>query len=243
MRRAVLSDIHGNLEALRAVLADVDASGIDELITLGDNIGYGPDPEAVVQLLASRGASSCLGNHELALADDMESCSLNPHACQALNRTRELMTPAGLAVAASYPRVIIRGGARFVHGAPPDMVTEYLFRYSREGRLEDLFRRFAEPLCFCGHTHELRLFLLDSGEVRRLRPGPGPLRLAPGVRHIVNAGAVGQPRDGDPRAKYVIWDDAAEVLDFRFVDYDVDLTASRIIARGLPRIYADRLYG
>ncbi len=243
MRRAVLSDIHGNLEALKKVLADVDASGIDEILTLGDNIGYGPDPEAVVELLASRKVSSCLGNHELALADDMEACSLNPHACQALNRTRELMTPAGLELAASYPRVIIRGGARFVHGAPPDLVTEYLFRYSREGRLEDLFRRFPEPLCFCGHTHELRVFLFDGEEVRRMKPLAGTFRLAPEQRHIVNAGAVGQPRDGDPHAKYVIWDDEAGLLDFRFVEYDVDLTASRILKRGLPRIYADRLYG
>lgn len=243
MRRAVLTDIHANLEALKSVLRDVDASGVDEIITLGDNIGYGPDPEAVVELLASRGVSSCLGNHELALADEMEAHSLNPHACQALARTRELMTPAGLNLAASYPRVIIRGGARFVHGAPPDLVTEYIFRYSREGRLEDLFRRFSEALCFCGHTHELRVFLFDGEEVRRLRPVPGIFRLDPRLRHIVNAGAVGQPRDGDPRAKYVIWDDVEHNLDFRFVEYDVDLTATRILKRGLPRVYADRLYG
>ncbi|EPR39986.1 Calcineurin-like phosphoesterase superfamily domain containing protein [Desulfovibrio sp. X2] len=243
MRRAVLSDIHGNLHALTAVLDDVEFVRADEILTLGDNIGYGGDPEPVVELLHERGVSSCLGNHELALADPLEAEALNPHAAQALARTRDLMSEDAQALAAGYPRVIIRGGARFVHGAPPDRVDEYLFRYSREGRMEELFEEFSERLCFCGHTHELRLFLSDGVDVTRIKPGPGIQPLDPDTRYVVNAGAVGQPRDGDPRAKYVLWDDERDTLDIRYVDYDVDAAARRILRQGLPRLYADRLYG
>jgi diadenosine tetraphosphatase ApaH/serine/threonine PP2A family protein phosphatase len=243
MRRAVLSDIHGNLGALRSVLRDVERAGADEIITLGDNVGYGPDPDEVVQELAARGATSCLGNHEQALLFTDEAMSLNPHALHALERTRELLSPQSLEEISRMPRVVIRGGARFVHGAPPDLVTTYLFQFSREGRLEELFGRFPEELCFCGHTHELRIFTFDGGEVRRYRPEPGVFHLAPGVRHIINCGSVGQPRDGDRRAKWVLWDHQARTVDFRFVEYDIDPVARRILARGLPRMYADRLYG
>jgi diadenosine tetraphosphatase ApaH/serine/threonine PP2A family protein phosphatase len=240
---AVLSDIHGNFQALEAVWEDLEAQGADEVLTLGDNVGYGPQPDEVVAFLRERGVSSCLGNHEQGLADPAEaSARFNPHALEALEVTRSLLSPESLAWSVDLPRAIVRHGARFVHGAPPDAVNAYLFQELHKGKLAGRMRRMEENLCFAGHTHELRRYVLEGDEVVKSRLEPGWLRIDPGVKTILNVGAVGQPRDGDPRAKYVLWD-RGERAEVRRVPYDVELTARLIPEAGLPERYARRLWG
>ncbi|OIN98899.1 MAG: hypothetical protein AUJ49_12420 [Desulfovibrionaceae bacterium CG1_02_65_16] len=249
---AVLSDIHGNIEALTAVLADADARAASRLLNLGDMVGYGPEPEACVRLLRERGAQSVLGNHELGLVEASARGFFNPQAKKALDRTRALISDDSLMYFRTLPRAFEAEGALFVHGCPPGLVTKYLYELD-DGGLREAFRLYANRLCFAGHTHELeRISLLpaaegdDAGKLERKALGKGRLELAPGARHIINAGAVGQPRDGNNKAKYILWepgkDGAPGAIDVRFVSYDIATTAADIIEKGLPRVYADRLW-
>lgn len=239
-RLAVLSDPHGNLEALTSVLADMDQQGADAAVCLGDAIGYGPEPEAVVDLLRARNMPMVLGNHEHGIADTAQLCRFNPQARQALERTACLLLPDTVAFLAGLPHFLTLFGARFVHGCPPDRVNTYLFGI-KDQALAALFGRFPEDLCFVGHTHELALVTFDGATARR-GDLPEVTRLEPGLRHIVNVGAVGQPRDGDNRAKYVLWEPEARTLTVRRVAYDIQKTVDRMREVGLPQVYADRLW-
>lgn len=239
-RLAVLSDPHGNLEALKRVLEDVEAQGAEEIICLGDAVGYGPEPEAVVRLLRERGIPLVMGNHEHGIADKAQMCRFNPQARQALERTVCLLEPATVAFLAGLPRFLCLYGARFVHGCPPDRVNTYLYMI-RDKALPALFGRFPEELCFVGHTHELALVEFDGAEARRLELAERT-SLAPGRRYIVNVGAVGQPRDGDNRAKYVLWEPEARTLTVRRVPYDIQKTVDRMRELDMPEVYADRLW-
>lgn len=129
---------------------------------------------------------------------------------------------------------------RFVHGAPPEDVTTYLFELSSDD-LAARFARYPEQVCFVGHTHELSLVSFDGRTVRVGCPVRGVTKLNPALRHIVNVGSVGQPRDGNNNAKYVRFDPQGFALEVRFVPYDFEKTARRIEELGFPRIFADRL--
>jgi diadenosine tetraphosphatase ApaH/serine/threonine PP2A family protein phosphatase len=154
--------------------------------------------------------------------------------------TREALSPEARDYVAGLPNFKVLRGLRFVHGFPPRSPTLYLFQMSMRGYRRGL-RMAPEPLIFVGHTHELDLVSWDgaSPNFHGLREGTVPLD--PGLRYIVNAGSVGQPRDGDNRAKYVIWDDQTRTLEVRFVDYDVGAVVRKIRAAGLPEVNATRL--
>jgi diadenosine tetraphosphatase ApaH/serine/threonine PP2A family protein phosphatase len=248
---AVLSDVHGNLEALREVLRDLDARGAGTILNLGDMVGYGPEPEACVRLLRERGALSVLGNHELGLVEAGARGWFNPQAKRALDRTRALVSEDSLEYFRTLPRAIEFAGALCVHGCPPALVTRYLYELD-EAELRECFGMYANSLCFVGHTHELERISLLPGQgrakvVRKALRG-GRLALNPLARHLVNAGAVGQPRDGDNRAKYILWEPAADgpgapgTIEVRYIPYDIARTAAGILEKGLPAVYADRLW-
>lgn len=242
MRYAVLSDIHGNLTAFEAVLADIDREGVDAVLSLGDNIGYGPDSEAVVSLLRERDIPSTLGNHELAAIDDTYLGWFNPVARRSLEQILTTLSPGTLTYIRSQPRFLVRPGFRCVHGFPPDSPTRYLFQVGKE-ELAAWMRTAVEEICFVGHTHELRQVTCAAEGIHRAALSAGETRLAPDCRYILNIGAVGQPRDGNPNAKYVIWEPLRRRLDVRFVPYDIQPVADRILAQGLPAANARRLFG
>jgi len=240
MRLAVISDIHGNLEALRRVLDDFPGQGVDAAVCLGDIIGYGPDPQAVARIIRERGIPSVVGNHEQALASRRHRNWFNPVARKTLGVTASLLSPETAAWLGALPPTLLAHGCLFVHGCPPDSARTYLF----EVEDEDLARRMAAmpaPLCFVGHTHELALASCLDGLVTRHELAEGCRELPPHARHIVNAGSVGQPRDPDSRAKYVVWDSLARRLTVRCLAYDAQTTADKILALGLPEQYARRL--
>ncbi len=241
MRLAILSDIHGNLEAFKEVLRDLDGQGVDRIVSLGDNVGYGPEPEGVVNLLRERGIPSVMGNHEWALCRPENLGWFNPLARKALFRTEELMSRDVLSFCCSLPRFHTWKGCRFVHGFPPDDLVTYLFQVDHE-TVEQALLRMEEEMCFVGHTHELVLVSLEAGHVEVRALGPGVVSLEDQGPRLINAGSVGQPRDGDSRAKYVIWDSQARTLEVRFVVYDIQKTAEAIAAAGIPQVYADRLW-
>lgn len=239
-RVALLSDPHGNLEALSSVLADMDSQGADAAVCLGDAIGYGPEPEAVVGLLRARHMPMVLGNHEHGIAGTARLCCFNPQAREALELTACLLLPGTVAFLAGLPHFLSLHGARFVHGCPPDRMKTYLFGI-KDQALVALFSRFPEEICFVGHTHELALVTFDGITAQRVDL-PEVVRLTPGYRYIVNVGSVGQPRDGNNRAKYVLWEPETRIVKVRQVAYDIQKTVDQIKKVGLPQVYADRLW-
>jgi diadenosine tetraphosphatase ApaH/serine/threonine PP2A family protein phosphatase len=241
MRLAVLSDIHANLEAFQKVLKDIDRADIDAVVSLGDNIGYGPDPNAVIDLLQQRRIPSAMGNHELAVVSPRHLGWFNPLARRSLRWTIERLSEPSRDFISRLPGVLTLYGLRFVHGFPPRAITTYLFQVSPQ-RILNTFQRLSEPLCFIGHTHDLEHLEYDGHDVARHPLREGGVALSPENRHILNIGAVGQPRDGDNRAKYVIWDSLEKVLTVRFVAYDIAKVVRKIKAAGLPEAHADRLW-
>ena len=240
MKIAVLSDIHGNLEALEAVNHDLQWRGAERIFCLGDNIGYGPDPEAVVQLIRQQGYISILGNHELALRDARARKWFNFQAEENIIATAKLLSPASLTYCENLPLFLEFCQARFVHGFPPDSVFCYLSQQSDEKLLE-LFNAVTVSIFFLGHTHIPELASMKNGVLTRRRLEQEKLFLAERQKYIINAGSVGQPRDGDKRAKYLLWDDEARTLEVLFVAYDQSKTMAKIRALGFPEAYALRL--
>ncbi len=242
MQIAVLSDIHANLEAFRRVLEDIDSRcpGVDEIVSLGDTLGYGPEPEACMALLRNSGIVSVQGNHELAVAQAKYRHWFNPQSREALLRTCELVSDETVAYIRELPLFLIRHGCLFVHGLPPDSAFRYLYEVT-DADLADLFSGFAEAVAFVGHTHELERISWDGRRAMRRPLEQGQHLLDRSKRHIVNIGAVGQPRDGDNRAKYVLWDTETWALTVRFVPYDVKAAMAGFKPAGMPNQYARRL--
>lgn len=240
MLQAILSDIHGNLTAFRAVLEEIDGLGVTDITCLGDCIGYGPQPGEVMALVRERQIPCVLGNHELGIIDPGFRSWFNPNTRKVLDLTRAMLTCEDVEQLKTWPAVLLRNGCRYVHGCPPDSVSEYLYEYE-DGGLKELCGSFPERLCFIGHTHELQLVRCLDPEPELEVIGPGRYRLDTG-RYVVNIGSVGQPRDGDNRAKYVLFDPATGELEVRAVKYDIKSVADRIMALGFPETYARRLW-
>jgi diadenosine tetraphosphatase ApaH/serine/threonine PP2A family protein phosphatase len=242
MRIAVLSDIHANMDAFEQVLADIEATRPEAVISLGDAIGYGAEPERVLEALQRRSIPSVLGNHELAAQDPGFLDWFNPAARRSLALTFERLGAEALALIRSWPAHLCAHGLRFVHGFPPDSPTRYLFQVPAAEKRR-ILSEIPERICFVGHTHRLGLvaYTGDILEEIHFREGPNPL--SPETKYLINVGSVGQPRDADQRAKYVIWDNQTQTLDIRCVPYDVRAAAAKILAAGLPEAHALRLIG
>ena len=237
MKYAILSDIHGNLEALRAVLHDA-ATRSDGVLCLGDTVGYGADPEACVELLAERAGSIVAGNHEYGVADRLDLTWFNRWARAAAEWTRERLDDDHRAWLARLPLLLEVGDATLVHASPgqPDE-WEYLIT-AEDGW--GAFAHFQTRWCFVGHSHVPGMWSLgSSGPDHESRPDA--VVSERGRRYIVNVGSVGQPRDRDPRAAYALWDVEAGRVEIRRVVYDIDAARRKIEAAGLPRFLADRL--
>jgi len=241
MRLAVFSDIHGNLEAFKEVLADMDRAQVEGVMCLGDNIGYGPEPEEVVNLVRRRNILCVMGNHELAVIEPQYLERMNPSARKSALLTRSLLSAETVAYISTLKPFAIFHGALCVHGCPPDSVTTYLFQVSA-ARLVRLFRAMKERVCFAGHTHDLEIISFDGTQVTRAALPEGRVRLESGRQYIINVGSVGQPRDGNNNAKYVIWDTCEETVDVRFVPYDIAKTVQKILELGFPAFNAERLW-
>lgn len=240
MRIAVISDIHGNLEAFLEVLADIDQSGVDEIICLGDIIGYGPNPEEVVQKVRALQIPTIMGNHEMVVSDKKALKWFNPVARTSLKKTIQFLSEESIQYVRELPSSIVSHGCRFVHGFPPDSVRTYIFQISEEALL-DTFKEMKEKICFIGHTHMLKLIRFDGDSVIEKPLKKGVTKIDADQRYIINIGSVGQPRDGDNKAKYVIWDTDKNRLELKTIPYDAESVAERIIAKGLPETHARRL--
>ena len=237
---AILSDIHANLEAFEAVCADLRRRGVERVFCLGDNIGYGPDPEEVVRRMRDLGYHSVLGNHEMALLDPRARRWLNFLARENNLRTARLLSLENHAYSCTLPKALTVGIAYLVHGFPPQSVFRYLDRQD-DSRVAALFAASSSRIFFVGHTHRLQLVHSRGEEIVRRGLGEERIELLPEEKYLISAGSVGQPRDGDRRAKYLLWDEDAGSIDVCAVAYDIASTQRKIRELGFPEIYASRL--
>jgi len=236
MRVAVISDIHSNMDALNAVLEDISQNRVDDIISLGDNIGYGAEPEKVILTLKVKSITSVLGNHELAFLSRDYLKTFNPYARKALEINKKMISETGAEFIAGLKAHMVRYGARFVHGMPPDFVGRYILKIADEA-VGRMMADLKERISFVGHTHQLRIFEYCDGklEIKKFRKMTFPL--AKTSRYIINTGSVGQPRDGYNEAKYVIWDSGQNTVESRHVAYDIQNASKKMKKAGIPKRY------
>ena len=247
MRYAVLSDVHGNLEALSAVLADAASEGALGILCLGDAVGYGADPAPCIELLGERSSLMVAGNHEHGALGLLDVGWFNAAARAAALWTRDRLGADHQDFLTGLPLASTHGEATCVH-ASPRRPEEWDYLLSAEDGFQ-AFGDFATRLCFVGHSHRPGVWSLgSSGPAYEDLAGPAfhdrRIPFHAGRRYIINVGSVGQPRDRDPRAAYVLWDEDERSVTLRRVTYDHKAAAAKILRAGLPRTLADRLaYG
>lgn len=235
----VLSDIHANIDALEAVLAD--AAGYDAVWFLGDVVGYGPDPEACVARLRWLAPEHWLaGNHDWAAVGRMDTHEFNPDARTAAHWSgRQLSSESFDWIRSLEPRAdLADSGITLVHGSPRQPVWEYVLdrNVAAEG-----FAHMTSRVCFHGHTHQPTAFEeAVDGVVRHGSDAVGGVDISLG-RWMVNPGSVGQPRDGDPRASYALYDPGRQRFAVHRVAYDISAVQRKMASRGLPSALETRL--
>ena len=237
MVHAILSDIHGNLEALDAVLADLDRLRPASTVCLGDFVGYGASPNECIERLRPRLDEAVIGNHDLAAVGRLTLRGFHDDAAAAARWTDASLTPKNRAWLESLPLARAWRDALLVHASPRAPAE---WRYVLSARdAADEFGAFEERVCFIGHSHYPCVFDLGSSGVRFRRDES--ITLEPGHRYIVTVGSVGQPRDGDPRACYALYDERAGAVRTMRCEYDVAGAMDRILGAGLPGFLAERL--
>jgi diadenosine tetraphosphatase ApaH/serine/threonine PP2A family protein phosphatase len=232
VKLALLSDIHSNLEALDAVLPALPQ--VDRILVLGDIVGYGPDPNAVIKRLRSLRARSVLGNHDAAMLAPSLFGWFNPHAAAAGRWTHAVLTPESRRYLGSQPKFGRLGPHRYVHGSPRK---PYMWEYILDDlQALEILVRLGPRFCFFGHTHLPRIF---TGDGEQVPEGTDWIELPAAA--LVNPGSVGQPRDGNPDAAFAVVDLDIPAVRFGRVPYDVATTQAKIREAGLPEVEAARL--
>ena len=238
MRVAVVSDIHSNLHALDAVLAAIDSEAPDEVWCLGDLVGYGPRPNECCAAIAERADVCLAGNHDLAVRGTIELAEFHGDAGLAARWTQEVLEPEWRTLLDGLEPEGSAHGVALYHGSARDPVWEYVL--SDEAALATL-RLAGSPLVLVGHSHVALLVVQSDDELEGGIAGAGTEVEVGGVRALLNPGSVGQPRDGDPRAAYLLLDLDAQRASFRRVDYDIGQTQREMREAGLPELLAARL--
>jgi predicted phosphodiesterase len=241
VRYLILSDIHGNWEALNAVATHARGAH-DAVVCCGDLVGYCAEPDAVIDWVRAHVGVVVRGNHDKACAGLVDLEWFNPVARAAAEWTGRALTPANLEYLRNLPQgPAVVGSFQVLHGSPLDE-DEYLVSAFEVMQIQNYLEK---RVSFFGHTHLQGGFICHSNGVRPLG-GPWPskettLELDPDTWYLLNPGSVGQPRDGDPRAAYVLYDPEARLVQYRRVAYDVGAAQRKVRAAGLPEILALRL--
>jgi diadenosine tetraphosphatase ApaH/serine/threonine PP2A family protein phosphatase len=239
MRIAVLSDIHSNLVALEAVLADLGT--VDAIWQLGDVVGYGPDPDGVVERLADVGAIGVRGNHDAAALGGSEIEWFNPDARAAIEWTRGAISEATRAWLSALPEFVTETDYTLVHGSPREPLWEYITSSPvARANLAFITTRYG----LHGHTHLPVVWADDDGTIQPIAPGHGSTFALGPRRALLNPGSVGQPRDGNPDAGYMVLDTDADRVTWHRVPYDIVAVQRAMRGAGLPGRLVERLsYG
>jgi len=240
MRIALLSDVHGNLPAFEAVLADVDDAGVEEIWCLGDLVGYGAEPDGCVELAQERCDLCLAGNHDLVVTGEIDLGDFSSSAAAAAQWTRDNIGAEALEFLSSLKPQADDRDIGLYHASPRDPVWEYVLSTWQADECMDLMKKRVGAV---GHSH-VALWFKRSGEGNvEGAPAEGGLEqdLTDG-EWLLNPGAVGQPRDGDPRAAWLLLDTEGWSADWRRVEYEIDRAAEAIEEAGLPSVLGQRLY-
>jgi predicted phosphodiesterase len=238
VRIAVVSDVHANLHALEAVLAEVDEGSFDQIWCLGDVVGYGPRPNECVAILQERTAICLAGNHDLVVLGKISIATFAGEAAAAAAWTRDVLDEPARAFLTTLAPTAVTTGAELFHGSPRDPVWDYVLT---EDAARWTFAATSAPLVLVGHSHVALELAGNGSEIRGGQAAAGTTLDLAAARRLLNPGSVGQPRDGDPRAAWLEIDIAAGRATFRRTEYPVEQTQSEMRERGLPEALAARL--
>lgn len=238
MRVGVISDIHGNAAALETVLEALDEERLDAVWCLGDLVGYGPDPNRCCELVAHRADLSLVGNHDLGVLGSIPLDEFSPDAAAAARWTETVLTDYSRSYLESLRPQAKVEGAELFHASPRDPVWDYVLS---EPVARESLEMTEAPVIMVGHSHVPLAMVLQNGRANGgLAPGGHEADLSQG-RWLLNPGSVGQPRDNDPRAAFLVLDFEARRAFFRRVEYPVERTQAEIREQGLPETLAQRL--
>jgi predicted phosphodiesterase len=242
LRYAVLSDVHSNLEALEVVLSEIDRLGIDQIVCLGDLVGYNANPNECVQVFSDRGIPTLMGNHDAAGCGLEEPIEFNPIARDAILWTREALEPKHREFLHELPEQRNLGEQlRLVHGS---LVHRDHYLSSHFDIMENIRRmKKVEPeirILFFGHTHIQVAFACEQDNLTVVSSPRFSIR--EDTLYLINPGSVGQPRDQDPRCAFLVYDEDAQTVEFIRLSYDIHACRDKIFSAGLPRELADRLH-
>jgi predicted phosphodiesterase len=236
MRYAVIADIHANLEAFEVVLADTKEQKCTHYCCLGDVVGYNANPKECLDIVRSMGMPCVKGNHDEYCSSEEDLEGFNPHAAEAVNWTRKQLSPEDRKWLRDLKYVRLVASFTIVH-ATLDGPQRWGYVFDKLAAAAS-FTYQNTSVCFFGHTHVPVAFVRDS----MVRGGTySKFKVEPGKKYFVNVGAVGQPRDGNPKAGYVIYDMNEGTIELRRLDYDIPKAQKKIMEAGLPQRLADRL--
>ncbi len=233
MKYAVLSDIHGNLEALQAAFDYVDQHNIEKTYCLGDIVGYGPNPNECVELVRQRCEVVLMGNHDFAALDLANIDYFNTYARMATFWTREKLKEENKAYMKELPFTHQTDDVMMVHASPTNPSHWYYILSPHDALIE--MHSFNQPICLIGHSHVPVIFT-NNGMVRQSK-----FSFDPDQKYIVNVGSVGQPRDGNPELCFIVVDDEQNTIEYVRKQYEMQETYRKIIRYGLPEFLAERL--
>jgi predicted phosphodiesterase len=239
LRLAIISDIHSNLEALTAVLKKIEAENIDKIICLGDVVGYGPDPNACVELVQKQCEIIITGNHDFACIDTSELLYFTQYAEKAIEWTLTEISKDNLSLISKFPIDSRIDNCYLVHANAHDP-RSWGYVLSREEAIYN-FSKFTEQICFIGHSHRPIIYIENNDSNYTVKSNQ-QIQLDPGSRYIINVGSVGQPRDGNPNSAFGILDVTNQSYELKRVSYDIKKTYEKIMSVGLPQFLAERLF-
>ena len=240
MRYALISDIHGNLQALRAVLKTLENCQIDQYLCLGDVVGYGANPNECVRLVRNLTDKTVAGNHDYAAVGLTDISNFNPHASEAVRWTARHLSEENKQYLKTLPLWLKVGSSNLVHSTPqrPELWDYILSPYDAL----TAFSYFEGDICFVAHSHRPMTFIQGPGGLQW--DFSDRIQILSDSRYIINTGSIGQPRDRDPRACFALLDTETSEVRIQRVEYDISGAQAAIRAAGLPEILADRLqYG
>jgi len=241
MKLAILSDIHSNLEALDSVFKDLQNENVDAIYCTGDLVGYAANPNEVIQLLRQNKVKCVMGNHDYACFHEEMEYRMTKNARLAIAYTCQVLRSRNFNFLKVLPRYIVENGIYLTHGLPPKSVDQYVSLQNNHALIK-AFSGFQEQVAFVGHTHLFEIYeLTENKKIERSDFDGNSFDLIPNSRYIISAGSVGQPRDDNREAGYLIYDSTTQLIIKRTIQYNVELTIEKIIAAGLPLANGIRL--